>query len=100
MKHNAKSTTTTKKQPTPIPRRTKKRSKQETAYNVARKVFLMEDRNKYCPVTGKLATEIHHMNGRENERLLDQIYWLAVSREGHQWIHANTPEAREKGWLI
>jgi len=77
-----------------------KRKKQNSAYLLARKIFLMEDDNKYCPVNGSLATEIHHTNGRENERLLDREYWLAVSREGHIWIHEHPEEARENGWLI
>jgi hypothetical protein len=77
-----------------------KRKKQNSAYLLARKIFLMEDDNKYCPVNGSLATEIHHTNGRSNERLLDREFWIGVSREGHQWIHANPEEARKNGWLI
>ena len=77
-----------------------KRQKQNTAYLLARKIFLMEERNKYCPVTGGLATEIHHINGRENERLLNRKYWLAVSRDGHKYIHDNPSESRVNGWLI
>ena len=107
MKHNAKQLAENstygaipKKPPTRIKPVSDKRAKQKATYLLARKVFLMEEENKYCPVNGSLATEIHHTNGRENERLLDREYWLAVSREGHQWIHANPIEAREKGWLI
>jgi len=83
-----------------------RRKKQNTAYLLARKVYLMEEANKFCPVMkgmfNKLisTTEIHHMNGRENDRLNDRVYWLAVSREGHQWIHSNPQQARECGWLI
>ena len=88
------------KPPKPIKPVSDKRAKQKKAYLLAREVFLMEDCNKYCPVTGKPATEIHHTYGKENERLLDREYWLAVSREGHVYIHTNPIEAREKGWLI
>lgn len=94
------------KSPTPIPKFSNKRSKQEAAYNVACKVFKMKAENKYCPVMSKLkgttvlTTDVHHINGRENEMLLDQEFWLAVSREGHSYIHANTDIAREEGWLI
>lgn len=100
MKHNAKNTIIKPTQRKPIKPVSDKRQKQKSAYLLARKIFLMEEANKYCPVTGKLATEIHHTNGRTNERLNDRQYWLAVSREGHQWIHDNPEEAREKGWLI
>jgi hypothetical protein len=82
------------------------RSKRNAIYLVAIKTFLMEDANQFCPVMGLMfnktvkASEVHHTNGRENDRLLDRMYWLAVSREGHQWIHNNPKKAREQGWLI
>lgn len=46
------------------------------------------------------ATEVHHMDGREGDRLLDFTKCLAVSAEGHRWIHTHPAEARERGWLI
>jgi hypothetical protein len=88
-----------------IKRASSKREKQERAYSIAKDLFLAKEENKFCPVIAKLenktisATEVHHTNGREGERLNDQEYWLAVSREGHQWIHANPELAREQGWL-
>ena len=100
MKHNAKSTIIKPTQRKPIKPVSDKRAKQKAAYLIARKVFLMEDDNKYCPVTGEPTTEIHHTNGRENERLLDRKYWIAVSRKGHQYINANPKEARAKKWMI
>jgi hypothetical protein len=93
-------------QPKPIPKFSSKRSKQEAAYNVACLVFKMKDENKFCPVMSKLkgktvrTNDVHHIHGRENDLLLDQEFWLAVSREGHDWIHANPEIAREEGWLI
>lgn len=74
-----------------------KRKKELDVYSVLRKTFLA---GKRCPVTGREATEVHHTNNREHDRLNDMKYWLAVSREGHEWIHANPKEAREKGWLL
>ena len=56
-------------------------------------------KGKICPVTNKPATEIHHTNGRTYERLIDKEYWLAVTRQGHGYIHANPKEARKNGWL-
>lgn len=85
---------------TKVKKVSKKRQQQNKEYNQARLLFLSLPENKTCPVTGSSATEIHHMNGRENERLLDQKYWLAVSRVGHRWIHDNPLESREKGWFI
>lgn len=93
------------KKPKTIKRVSGKRQKQEAAYSVARDLFLQKEENKFCPVMAKLknktvpATEVHHTNGREGERLNDQEYWIGVSREGHQWIHANPKLAYEAGWL-
>jgi len=69
-------------------------------YRKLKKEFMALPENKICPVTGLPATEIHHMNGRENDRLNDTEFFLAVSRKGHEWIHANPNSARAKGWLI
>ncbi len=91
--------------PKPIAKFSSNRAKRNAAYLVANKLFLTKDENKFCPVIALLenktvpATEVHHTNGREGERLNDQKYWLGVSRKGHQWIHANPELARESGWL-
>lgn len=77
-----------------------KRLSELAEYRKLKKEFMSRPENKICLVSGLPATEIHHMNGRENERLNDTTYWLAVNRVGHNWIHSNTIEAREKGWLI
>jgi hypothetical protein len=75
----------------------KKRAERLKTYSELRKEFL---KGKRCPVTGEVATEIHHTNGRENERLNDVEFWLAVSREGHEKIHRDPRWARENGFLI
>lgn len=101
-KDQKKSTKSSRK---PIAKFSSKRAKRNAAYLVARDLFLAKEENKFCPVIAKLenktvrATEVHHTNGREGERLNDQEYWLAVSREAHQWIHANPELAKEQGWL-
>ena len=108
MKHNASVSNDTiiTKPRTPIKKFSDKRAKRNSAYLIANKAYLSEDANKFCPVMSLMfsktvpATEVHHTNGRENERLLNREDWLAVSREGHQWIHLNPKLARAKGWLI
>jgi hypothetical protein len=75
-------------------------------YRVKRNEFLAKPENHYCPVmkhfTGAhvRVTEIHHMNGREHQRLNDTEFWLAVCRKGHRWIHEHPESARVLGWLI
>lgn len=75
----------------------KKRKKELQDYSIQRKVFL---KDKVCPITNEIATEIHHIKGRSNKWLNDTRFWLAVSRQGHIWIHNNPIEAELKGYLI
>ena len=95
-----------KTQSTPIKKFSDKRAKRNAAYLLARDIFLMESRNHFCPVMAKVygktirTNEIHHIFGREHEKLIDRDFWLPVSREGHIWIHANPKIARENKWLI
>lgn len=89
----------------PIAPVSEKRLEQLAEYRKLRKEFLSRYENKFCPVMKHIfgrdvhTTEIHHVNGRENERLNDVEFWLAVSREGHRWIHEHPKESRELGWL-
>lgn len=46
-----------------------------------------------------LATEIHHKKKPKCKYLNDESTWMAVSREGHEWIEANKKLARERGYL-
>lgn len=85
----------------PIPTKSKKRKIKDLKYMVLRKEFLSKEENKYCPITGKPAIEIHHRhNGSDRDKYyLDTSTWMAVSREGHVYIHDHPKESREKGWL-
>jgi hypothetical protein len=87
----------------------KKRSAAMREYAKKRKAFLAL--HPYCEVTLALsifrfawslrtATEVHHKAGRTGNNYLDESTWMAVSREGHRWIHDNPSEARRLGWLI
>jgi transcriptional regulator of acetoin/glycerol metabolism len=72
-------------------------------YMKLRKVFLK--RNPFCVVAEKMlgrkiaTRDIHHVRGRAGNLLIASNYWLAVSREGHDWIENHKPEARAQGWL-
>lgn len=87
----------TDKKPKPLKPFSEKRKERNAIYLKKRIEFL---NGKVCPITNRKATEIHHINGRENERLNDEEFWLAVTREGHLKIHENPKWAREKGYLI
>lgn len=71
-------------------------------------------KGKRCAVYPELmAKDVHHMLGRdincyaddwarENgiNLLMDERFWLPVSRKGHWWIGDNDAAAREKGWVL
>lgn len=84
----------------PIAKESKKRRVENLQYQADRIVFLGKPENRICPVTGEPATEIHHKKGRIGSLLLNQKYWLAVSRKGHQQIEACPEWAKENGFSL
>lgn len=76
-------------------------------YRDRKPIFLAKPENVYCPVwdaygpgiARKRTEDVHHTRGRAGELLLDERFWLAVSRMGHDWIQKNPDKARAKGWL-
>lgn len=81
-----------------IAKRNKKRAAQEREYKKIAIEILSE--NPICPVTGEVATQIHHMAGRIGELLTDRRYMLPVSAKGHVKIELNPQWAKEKGYSI
>lgn len=84
-----------------IPKVSNKRKVDNAKYLVLRIEFLGKKENKICPITKYPATEIHHTYcGKDRAKyFLDTTTWIAVSRDGHNWIHDNPKEARELGFL-
>jgi hypothetical protein len=81
----------------------KKREADMKVYRKLRKQFLAE--NPWCQVIAVVAghrvktTDIHHTRGRAGSLFLDQRFWLAVSRPGHEWIQQNPLTARRLGFI-
>lgn len=81
----------------PIAKVSKKRAAQIREYNKRVKVWKV---GKKCAVYPYLwCVDCHHIRGREGEMLLDERYWLPVSREGHNRIERNPDWAREQGFI-
>ncbi len=77
----------------------KKRAKDLRDYQVRRIVFLLKNPN--CSVYPMLkATEIHHKSGRSGDMLLNEDYWLAVSRKAHNEIEANPLWSVSMGYTV
>jgi hypothetical protein len=87
--------------PTPIPKRSSKRLKEEEQYSKDRKEFLERPENMFCAVfPWKRATQVHHKMGRIGPLLLDQRFWIAVSDEGHKKIEAYPVWAKENNFSL
>lgn len=81
-----------------IPKVSAKRRKELVEYSRLRKEFL--EANPRCAVfPNRKSTQVHHGAGREGPWLLRQEDWLAVSDEGHEWIHQNPESAKQRGFL-
>lgn len=89
---------TPKKAPKRIKPKSEKRSREDTVYHTLREVFLKDN---VCPITGDAATEVHHTySGKDRAtHYLNVKTWIAVSRDGHNWIHDNPKKSRELGYL-
>lgn len=94
----------------------KRRDTDPALYSEVRAMFLqMCIRNEVaCPIKGTPITmdsDIHHTKGkqgfadqwaRDNDisLLIDVRFFLAVSRDGHQYIEANQTWSRERGYIL
>lgn len=79
----------------------KKKQALDRLYKILRFKFMTKPENKYCAVyPNLLSTEVHHKAGRIGKLYLYVPYWLAVSSEGHKYIHDNPKESYKRGWLI
>jgi len=89
-----------------IPRQSDTRKRESYVYKKKRKIFLSQPENQICPVALRVfakemqTSQVHHKAGRVGRLYLYVPFWLAVSPEGHEWIHGNPKEAYGLGFLI
>lgn len=78
-----------------------KRKVESKLYSELRAEFLKLPQNQICPITGHPTTDVHHTySGKDRAKhFLDVDTWIAVSRDGHNWIHDNPLQSRELGYL-
>lgn len=89
------------KAPYKIPKVSKKRQEEDLQYKVLRQEFLSRKENQICPISKQQTVEVHHTySGKDRAKYyLDTTTWMAVSRDGHNWIHDHPKDAREQGYL-
>jgi hypothetical protein len=84
----------------PINKVSDKRKIENLKYTAQRIVFLGKPENQICPITGWPTTDVHHQRGRVGSLFLDETYWIALSREGHQHVEENPEWAKENGYSL
>lgn len=91
-----------KKKPYKIKKVADKRMSQLQEYSAQRKEFLK--RNPICKVNivgcTKKASEVHHMKGKENEKLNEIDYWMPICRNCHTYITINSAWAIDMGFSV
>ena len=102
--------TTTAKPRKPLPRESKKRKQQNREYGRVRVEYLAAHQVcEHClslvaagelePEQCKAATQIHHVHGRNGDRLCDVSGFMAVAAECHTLIHREPGRSRGMGWM-
>ncbi len=101
--HKSKDNDTQKPTQSVIPRVSAKRAKKDAEYSKLRQRYLTENPMCMIKVAGCTygATDVHHKyNGANRDAFyLVQSTWLAACRNCHDWVHMNSKDARELGYL-
>lgn len=80
-------------------------------YSKLRIEFLLLPENQICPITGKQTTDVHHKKGRKGfadqwakdnniPLIIDVRFFIALSREGHDFVENNPNWAYENEYSI
>jgi hypothetical protein len=88
-----------KKPVKPIRPVSKKRAAELRQYHKERKIWLSQPEHLKCSEEGcnRVATEVHHEEGRENLRLLDKSKWGHLCDVHHRRATDHSAEAIQKG---
>lgn len=98
----SKSCGISKKSSNGLRNRTPERAAEEVKYRQAAKQYLSAHRFcARCLLSNRLAlaTEIHHLAGREHGRLLDERFWTGLCSACHWWTENEVAEARTEGFV-
>ena len=69
-------------------------------YRPRRDKYMREHPNCEVKECNKPSQDLHHVNGRTNDRLYDVKYFMAICRKHHTKIDEDTVWAREEGYLV
>lgn len=83
-------------------RRSPKLAARMVRYYELRRIFL--ELHPYCQIRGPgceiRSRDIHHRKGRYGRLLNETLFWMALCRVCHDWVHDHSIEARKRGYLI
>ena len=90
------------KKPTPrkpLSPKSSKQQKKDAAYSVLRAQYLKNNPHCQARIQGctLVATDIHHVNGRVGELMLDDSQFIGVCRSCHTFIHEHPRIAKHLG---
>lgn len=79
-----------------------KRKKENDLYKIVRDVYLSTHPVCEGNLSGCSGTpvELHHMMGRENDKLLDDRFFKALCHNCHSWCTEHSKEAIEMGLSV
>lgn len=82
----------------------RRRARRDREYDKARREFLGPIPRR-CKATidhdcSGTATDVHHLQGRDERVFMDRSLWLEVCSDGHKAIHANPEQSYALGLLI
>lgn len=84
---------------TPLRKVSKKRRSQLGEYSKLRRDYMKA--HPICAMCNNAkASDIHHRNGRNGDRLNNTVFWVSLCRSCHTYIHDHPGFARDHGWLI
>lgn len=90
------------KQKKRIPQRSEKKTKLDEIYAIIRPQWMRHNRRCRARFAGctDLATEIHHMNGRDGFWLIISKWFLPICRNCHRFATKNSAEAIAAGLTV
>lgn len=85
--------------PKSIARVSPKRKTEMDEYSKRRELFLIAHPRCEANLVGctRVATDVHHTEGRVGNNYLNMSKWKALCRHCHQWVEENPEEAKELG---
>lgn len=84
----------------PVKKVSEKRAGQNLEYAKLRKQYLEVYPVCEAHECNNKSTQIHHVNGREGEKLTSTAYFMAVCSHCHDKIHSNPQWSIENGYMI